>query len=615
MYKRAIFIFAFFCGSVFGLSFCAGFAGNDEDFSSPITVPLYTNTVVETADSNDKNNNDKPENQNNKLRPRYNVAPNLGNRIELVSAQTAKSLPEPQQIKNAEFNVLQNSTQPESNTSADFASSELTVPAPLVRIDSSNVAGNLGQNFNGNVSPINLSELSVAQNMPAQNNQAEEVLPIDIPEMPDCSGGYSYNKFVDKYTGYFFGSENRNNRRYNNDGFFCEGWVEGGIFLNTDSPDNKINPIIQYNDQDSEFVMNQLYISFGRKLTRRGNWFEFGGQVDLLFGTDYFYTSAVGFETRRSYYLADVNTIYPEEAVAHWNASHGKRRDNTAALYGLSIPQVYGEIQLPVIWNTTVKAGHFYANAGIESAAATQNFFYSHSYNFMFGQPTTLTGAIFTTEIPSNHRLSNHRQLLIYGITQGWDMFDKQGGLNYIIGTKSVSRRNERNYVALIAQIGRQSDSNSHNRTSYTLTINRQLSERLTDSWEHTFGYEEDGAVKYLSNTSDYCKSCWVSLAKYLKYEITSNLSVGIRAEWFRDEGLARVQKAPIDSILFYYTGKNYYELTLGANWQPTSNITIRPELRFDWSDVKMYSHFPAVLSPKPGSYNGNSNMTSFAVD
>jgi hypothetical protein len=147
------------------------------------------------------------------------------------------------------------------------------------------------------------------------------------------------------------------------------------------------------------------------------------------------------------------------------------------------------------------------------------------------------------------------------------------------------------------------------------LTINRQLFERLTDSWEHTFGYEKDGAIKFLSLTrEDYGKSCWISFAKYLKYEITSNLSVGIRAEWFRDEGLARVQKAIIDEPPFYYTGKNYYELTLGANWQPTSNITIRPELRFDWSDVKLYSHVP-TWSPKPGSYNGNTNMTSFAVD
>ncbi|MDR1477886.1 MAG: porin [Planctomycetaceae bacterium] len=598
MYKKTVFIllllvFGFFCGSVFNSSWGKKIAEGSDDFSSPITVPLYTNTVVETAGFDEKT-----ENQNNKLRPRYNVAPNLGNRIELVSSQTAKSLPKP-------------------NTSAHSVLSELSVPAPLVNVGSSNVVGNWGQNFNGNISPINLSDLSIAQNISAQHNQPVEVMPVEIPDLPDCNGGYSYNKFVDKYADYFFDGASHNTRRYNNNGFFCEGWLEGGIFLNMDSPDNKKNPIIEYNDQDREFVINQLYISFGRKLMRRGNWFEFGGQIDLLLGSDYFYTSAVGFETSRSHYIADGNAIYPEEAAAHWNASHGKRRTNSAALYGLSIPQAYGEIQLPIIWNTTVKAGHFLANTGIESAAATQNFFYSHSYNFMFGQPTTLTGAIATTEIPNSYRSSSARQLLIYGITQGWDMFDKQGGLNYIVGTKSVSRKNEQNYISLIAQVGRQSDSNSNNRVSYTLAINRKLSERLTDSWEHTFGYEKDGAVKFLLLTNEiYGKSCWITVAKYLKYDITNNLSIGLRAEWFRDDGLARIQKTVVNFPPFHYKGKNYCELTLGANWHPTQNITIRPELRFDWSDVKIYSNItlPAPLN-KHGIYNGNTSMTSLAID
>ena len=29
----------------------------------------------------------------------------------------------------------------------------------------------------------------------------------------------------------------------------------------------------------------------------------------------------------------------------------------------------------------------------------------------------------------------------------------------------------------------------------------------------------------------------------------------------------------------------NYYELALGANWTPSSNLVVRPELRWDWSD------------------------------
>ncbi|MDR2345737.1 MAG: porin [Planctomycetaceae bacterium] len=655
MYKKIIFTLLLLVCTTCYNSISNQISGNEiteiteisDNFSSPITTPLYTNTVVETNGNNnvnDENNNNTNDhnnesdhnnnrNKNHKLRPRYNITPNLDNRIELVSAQEVKPSSETQSGKGAGFNSSQNNlTVPNSlsNSLSNYSSSLGSVPlnSPLtiaqVPVPIPSIPNNHANNLTGTAAPLELPELSTelsasaSSNMFAQDNQHYAISPLEIPQTPDCNNNYSYNKFIDQYTGYFFGNKNHKFRQLNNnssDGIFCNGWIEGGIFLNADSPDSKENSLIQYNDRDREIIMNQLYISFGRKLTYRRNWFEIGGQIDLLFGTDYFYTSALGLETRRASYIAEGNAIYPEEAAAHWNAPHGKRRGNSAALYGLSLPQAYGEIRLPVSWNATIKAGHFYANCGIESAAAAQNFFYTHSYSFMFGQPTTLTGAMFNAEIPTNYRTLRNRQMLMFGITQGWDMFDKQGGLNYIIGFKSISRKNSQNYISFITQIGKQAESDSNSRISYTLTINRQLTERLTDSWEHNFGYEKNGAVEYLSTQKEkFGESRWISIAKYLTYDINSNLSIGLRAEWFRDNGLARIQKASIDSLLFYYTGKNYYEITLGANWKPSPNITIRPELRFDWSDVRIYSHFP-LTRPKNGIYNGNNNMTSFAVD
>ena len=32
--------------------------------------------------------------------------------------------------------------------------------------------------------------------------------------------------------------------------------------------------------------------------------------------------------------------------------------------------------------------------------------------------------------------------------------------------------------------------------------------------------------------------------------------------------------------------GGNYYALTFGANWKPRKCMTVRPEIRWDWSDV-----------------------------
>lgn len=611
-----MFIFVFCCGSDFSLNLGNEIAESDEIFSSPITVPLYTNTVVET-DNNDNNNDNtiESENKNDKLRPRYNIAPNLGNRIDLVSAQTAKSLPGQSPIKHAEFNTLKpnpTSAIPSANSAThNFSPFDSTLPT----VNQPNIADNLTYDLAGKISS---SDSIVTPNALAKNYQQNEIMPLDIPQEPNCNSNYSnssYDKFIDKYAEYILGAENHRYLKQYNCGLFCNGWIEGGIFLNSNPPEDKRNPVLQYNDRDREFVMNQLYISFGRKLTYRRNWFELGGQIDLLYGTDYFYTSAVGLETRRSMYLGKgKNTIYPEEAAAHWNASHGKRRNNTAALYGLSLPQAYGEIRLPFSWDTTIKTGHFYANTGIESATAARNFFYTHSYNFMFGQPTTLTGILITSEVPAIYHSSKSRQTLIFGITQGWDMFDKQGGLNYIIGTQTISRHNEQNYISFIAQIGQQSESNSNSRISYTLAINRKLSDRLTDSLEHNFGYEKDGAVELGQFLQEqYRKSSWISVAKYLKYDITGNLSIGLRAEWFRDNGLARIQQITKNSPGFYFTGKNYYELTLGANWRPTPNITIRPELRFDWSDVRSHAHSNTI--PNYDRYDGKSNMTSFAID
>jgi hypothetical protein len=56
-----------------------------------------------------------------------------------------------------------------------------------------------------------------------------------------------------------------------------------------------------------------------------------------------------------------------------------------------------------------------------------------------------------------------------------------------------------------------------------------------------------------------------------------------LRAEWFRDEELTRV--LPIRATELG-EGGNFFELTLGVNWRPVPRMLVRPELRWDHSDV-----------------------------
>ena len=70
----------------------------------------------------------------------------------------------------------------------------------------------------------------------------------------------------------------------------------------------------------------------------------------------------------------------------------------------------------------------------------------------------------------------------------------------------------------------------------------------------------------------------WYSLTGFYFYDINDRWSAGSRLEWFRDEDGQRV------GINGAGPG-TFYEATLGLNWQPCRNLTVRPEVRWDWFD------------------------------
>lgn len=387
--------------------------------------------------------------------------------------------------------------------------------------------------------------------------------------------------------------------------WYFDGWISAGSFMNTHWPDNRNNNPLYYNDRNAEPVMNQLYLSLGRRVrTSRPRW-DWGGRIDLLYGTDYFHTSSLGLETRRTDPYGD-RTLDPLEASLHWNSNQGHRRGNTASLYGFSLPQAYAELFLPVGYGMTVKAGHFYSGMGIESAMSPENFFHSHSYAFMYGAPTTLTGATATVRL-------NSQWSAMFGFTQGWNIWDNpENNYSGIFGLDWESR-NKRSSIGFRVHTGEESLRGSDNRSSYTLTYRRKIGSRWRYALEHSLGYEKNGSLRnYDYPDPDRGPARWVSLGQYLQYEFNEKWALGFRFEWFRDDGHSRINKGAVDADFAKLRGKDYYELTLGLNWKPTRFITIRPEVRYDWSNVRVHSPFGSS-----GVYsNGDKReMLSFAID
>ncbi len=342
-----------------------------------------------------------------------------------------------------------------------------------------------------------------------------------------------------------------------NPGWYIDLWMSQGYTWNPDNPRNEFNTPLTFNDRANEYQLNQLYLTLGRRVRQSGGW-DLGGRVDLLFGTDYFFTQSTGLETRI-------------DGTPRWNSTGGPRA-NGASLYGLAVPQAYMEIFAPVLGGMNVKIGHFYTTIGYESVMAPENFFYSRAYTMQYGEPFTHTGILSSFGLSPTMR--GH-----FGVTRGWDTWeDPNSKLGYLFGLSWTPSADAS--LAATVHLGREDLAGQQQRSLYSIVYTRQLNRKLRYVAQHDFGSEANAEFDRQFNR-DSAK--WYGLNQYLFLDINSRLTAGMRFEWFRDQDNARVLGIPFEALV---SGGNYTELTYGLNWKATDHMTFRPELRWDWSDV-----------------------------
>ena len=378
------------------------------------------------------------------------------------------------------------------------------------------------------------------------------------------------------------------------------GWLEQGVTWNPDSPDDRSNFPVTFNDRSNEYQLNQVYLFIERPVDPCSSCWDIGGRIDLLVGTDYYFTEALGLELEQS-------------GSEKWNSRDGPRasRDildppgSGAALYGLALPQLYAELFAPIAGGITLKAGHFYKILGYEQVPAVNNFFYSHGYTFQYGEPFTHTGLLASYNV--------HDNLVIQaGMTLGSESFSNPNdNLGLLSGIRWTSQ-DCNTTVAWAMHVSdedpalRPLDSDGFNRDDsryvQSIVFTRKLWENLTYVFQTDFGVEDDASFDNQFNDDD---AEWYSTVSYLFYEITECLSVGARYEWFRDDDHARILQ-----VGALADGGEYREFTLGINWKPHANVLLRPEARWDWSDTDLRSSFPGLV----GAFDDRSDKNQFTV-
>jgi hypothetical protein len=361
------------------------------------------------------------------------------------------------------------------------------------------------------------------------------------------------------------------------------GWVSGGYTANFEDPASRFNGPVTFNDRD-EAQLNQTYLILERTLDTDCYGWDVGGRVDLLYGSDYRFTLARGLDAE-------------DDFTARWN---------NGRFYGLAMPQAYLEMGVDQF---SVKVGHFYTIVGYEVVPAPDNFFYSHAYTMQYGEPFTHTGALSTWT--PNEQLS-----VAAGLTYGWDNFEDVYNDVSFLGGVTFTASDGNSKLALALHQGDEEQTfaavtPNDERWIYSMVYSRSLTDRLWWVLQHDHGWQENALGQ--GNQAE-----WYGINQYLLYKIDCCWSFGTRLEWFRDDDGFRV--APAGDYASLGTSNNpasaggfegnFWAVTMGLNYKPTGNLTVRPELRYD-----SYEGRPNALGNEPFDDGGKDQQWLAAFD
>ena len=322
------------------------------------------------------------------------------------------------------------------------------------------------------------------------------------------------------------------------------GWLEQGFTANPESPRNRSNLPVIFNDRANDYQLNQFWIHAGRPVRTDGEGFDLGGRVDLTYGTDSHFTTSNGLENR-------------------WNASDSPMQ--------LAMPQVYAEVALR---RFSMIMGHYLTPIGYEYTPAAPNFFYSHSYNFNF-EPGTFTGTLATYQVTDQFQLNAGFQRG----AQQWIPSDPGNNRLGVVAGGLWSSRDKQLTVQFAMSASRLGPSGIYRNNTYALVVQWHITDRLHWVFEQA-GYQSLGHMLPESGLSEDNDRRY-GTCQYLFYTIDDAWKAGLRFSW---NGYCEMQRQAA-------TGQrdvenyNIYSLTCGLNWLPCPALVVRPEIRWDWSD------------------------------
>ena len=346
------------------------------------------------------------------------------------------------------------------------------------------------------------------------------------------------------------------------------GHLEFGITNNPDSPSDGLNFGQLFTDRANQGLLNSLALTVERDPDTSSKTLDVGFKVQAAYGSDSRYTQAIG-EFNRA--LDGRNQF--DFVEAHLDA-HAP---------GLTA----GGMELHVGILPTLE--------GVEVMDPTGNFFYSKSYLFNFGIPLKYTGLMTETHL-------NPMVDLYLGLDTGVNtLLGSTGGANddkvHFHGGVGLNFKNVT--VLVTTQIGPEDYNYNYpnkptgtnkNRYLNDAVITWKVNDKLTSTTDINYAYD------------DFNKSSAGGVTEYLTYPVSPTVTLGGRAEVWRDDKNFFVGAfpgkydfinfeggyRPSSPIFLSHSNATYAEFTVGVNWKPAGlpkmidGLTFRPEIRYD---------------------------------
>jgi hypothetical protein len=192
------------------------------------------------------------------------------------------------------------------------------------------------------------------------------------------------------------------------------------------------------------------------------------------------------------------------------------------------------------------------------------------------------------TGLQAEYKLNDNWKA-VGGFNRGWTEFeDPTNTLNFLGGARWASDDKKAN-LSVMVDAGPQSGfTGLHDRTSVISVFTYNFTKRFSYGSQYTAGIEKNGSV--INPGQD---ASWYGTEQLFTYKLNDKWSAGLRYEWVRDNDGSRI--AGVGNVLLTDKGWDglpgcagaYNDLSLGLNYRPHPNFTLRPEVRWDWYDGK----------------------------